>query len=170
MPKYIIIHTTHDGCYDFKQIDHGNIKITPITVNTPKIFFFDSKIQAGEFFTDYINDVDVIDQQCKIGEEINHQDFCTCGIIELDEKKQPIFFYNKKNQIFLLETTAQLYTIPESLKIDLNNVSVSHRLLKEHKSLTREQKDTYIELGRILCEDCKVEPKSNEPKSNKTKK
>jgi hypothetical protein len=156
MPKYIIIHTTHEGCYDCKQIEHSGVKITPITVNTPKLFFFDSKLQAGEFFTEYINDVDVIDERCKRGVEIDHQDFCTCGIIEMDEdSEQPIFFYNKKNQIFLLETTAQLYIIPESLKIDLNNLSVSHRIFKRRKSLAREQKQTYIELGRLLCEDCK---------------
>ena len=154
MPKYIIIHTTHEGCYDCKQIDHGNVKIMPITVNTPKIFFFDSKILAGEFFTDYINDVDVIDPQCRNGDEIDHKDFCTCGIIELDDNEQPIFFYNKKNQIFLLETTAQLYTIPVDLKIDVNNLGVSQRLLNRRKSLTQQQKKTYIELGRLLCEDC----------------
>jgi hypothetical protein len=156
MRKYIIIHTTHEGCYDCKPIEHGNIKITPITVNTPKIFFFDSKIQAGEFFREYINDVDVIDSQCKNGNEIEHKDYCTCGIIELDEdKQQPIFYYNKKNQIFLLETTAQVYTVPVSLKVDVNNLGVSHSLLRRHNSLTNEQKKTYIALGQILCESCK---------------
>ena len=154
MSKYIIIHTTHEGCYDCKQIDHGNIKIMPITVNTPKIFFFDNKILACEFFTDYINDVDVLDAQCKTGVEIDHKDFCTCGIIEMDDSEQPIFFYNKKNQIFLLETTAQLYTIPVDLKIDVNNLGVSQRLLNRRKTLTQQQKKTYIELGRLLCEDC----------------
>ena len=129
----------------------------PITVNTPKIFFFDNKILACEFFTDYINDVDVLDPQCRIGDEIDHKDFCTCGIIELDDNEQPIFFYNKKNQIFLLETTAQLYTIPVDLKIDVNNLGVSQRLLNRRKTLTQQQKKTYIELGRLLSEDCVIE-------------
>ena len=163
MPKYIIIHTTHEGCYDCKQIDHCGIKITPITVNTPKIFFFDSKLQAGEFFTEYINDVDVIDERCKRGNEIDHQDFCTCGIIEMDEdNQQPIFFYNKKNQIFLLETTAQVYIIPQDLKINLLNLGVSQRLLQRNKSLTRQQKVTYIELGRVLSENCKTDEDSDD--------
>ena len=46
---------------------------------------FDSREQAQDFFEEYINDVDVLDIRCKKGDDVFHIDYCTCGIIELDE-------------------------------------------------------------------------------------
>ena len=105
MIKYLIIHNKHEGCYDFKYYEDeaSRMRLTSITINPPKIFMFDNKEQAQDFFSEYINDVDVIDHRCKKGDEVKHISYCTCGIIELDEDENPILFYNKKNQIFFLD-------------------------------------------------------------------
>jgi hypothetical protein len=97
MVNYIIIHNKHEGCYDFQcyEDEDKRLRFTSITINPPKIFLFNNKEQAHEFFNEYINDVDVIDNRCKKGEEVEHIDYCTCGIIELDEEENPILFYNK---------------------------------------------------------------------------
>ena len=102
MMKYIIIHNKHEGCYDFQfyEDEASRMRLTSITINPPKIFMFTNKEQAFEFFNEYINDVDVIDARCKKGDEVEHIDYCTCGIIELDEEENPILFYNKRNQYF----------------------------------------------------------------------
>ena len=158
MTKYIIIHCKHDGCYDYQIIEDesSRTRITPITINPPKIFMFDDKEKAYDFFNDYINDVDVIDSRCKKGDEVVHQEYCTCGIIELDEQdEQPILFYNKKNQIFLLEHGAQVFTIPQGLKNDVHNLNTTHKLIKKCKSLGSEQRQTYIELGE-MCKKCET--------------
>ncbi len=151
MIKYIIVHCKHNGCYDYGYYEEEKTgkRIKPIvTINPPKIFLFDNKPQAKEFFDEYINDVDVLDERCVNGEHINHVDYCTCGIVELDEEDgQPIFFYNHRNQIFLLETGPQLFVTPHNLKIDLNNMNLTNSLIKKSKYLGREQKLRYIELG-----------------------
>ena len=87
MIKYLIIHNKHEGCYDFQFYEDqvAKMRLTSITINPPKIFMFHDKEQAHEFFSEYINDVDVIDPRCRKGEEVEHIDYCTCGIIELDE-------------------------------------------------------------------------------------
>ena len=107
MTKYVIIHCKHEGCYDFQcyQDESSKTRLTSITINPPKIFLFNDKEEAQEFFSDYMNDVDVTDIRCKRGEEVIHIDYCTCGVIELDEEENPILFYNKKNQIFLKTKT-----------------------------------------------------------------
>jgi hypothetical protein len=152
MIKYIIVHCKHNGCYDYGYYEEEKTgkRIKPIvTINPPKIFLFDNKPQAKEFFDEYINDVDVLDERCVNGEHINHVDYCTCGIVELDEEDgQPIFFYNHRNQIFLLETGPQLFVTPHNLKIDLNNMNLTNSLIKKSKYLGREQKLRYIELGK----------------------
>ena len=115
MVKYIIIHNKHEGCYDFQYYEDeaSRMRLTSITINPPKIFMFDSKEQAQDFFEEYINDVDVIDIRCRKGQEVEHIDYCTCGIIELDEEENPILFYNKKNQIFLMEHGPQIFLTPQ---------------------------------------------------------
>ena len=155
MIKYMIVHCKHNGCYDFQHYeDESGKKLKPIvTINPPKIFLFDNKSQAKEFFDEYINDVDTLDERCVNGENINHVDYCTCGIVELDEEDgQPIFFYNKKNQIFLLETGPQLFVTPHNLKINLNNMNLTNSLIRKSKFLGREQKLRYVELGK-KCQD-----------------
>jgi hypothetical protein len=103
-----------------------------------------------------MNDVDAIDPRCKKGEEVEHQDYCTCGIIEMDDDGNPILYYNKKNQIFLLENSAQVFTPPQNLKDDLSNLNLTNSLMKNCKKLDKVQRDTYIELGKY-CQECSLE-------------
>ena len=124
MIKYIVIHNTHNGCYDFQcyQDEAARIRLTSITINPPKIFMFSTRDEAQDFFEEYINDVDCIDIRCKRGDEVEHIDYCTCGVIELDDQGEPILFYNKKNQIFLMENAPQMFLPNNDLKNDINNI------------------------------------------------
>jgi hypothetical protein len=131
------------------------MRLTSITINPPKIFLFSNKEQAFEFFNEYINDVDVIDARCKNGDEVEHIDYCTCGIIELDEDENPILFYNKRNQIFLMEDGPQIFLPPQELKNDIGNLNLTNRLMRRCKSLGKEQRQRYIELGKI-CQECEA--------------
>jgi len=155
MPKYLIIHNKHEGCYDFPYYEDeaAKVKLTSIRINPPKIFMFDSKEAAQDFFEEYINDVDSLDNRCKKGDEVEHISYCTCGIIELDEEENPILFYNKKNQIFLMEHGPQVFLPPQELKLDINNLNLTNRLIRKCKTLSREQRNRYIELGKY-CEEC----------------
>jgi hypothetical protein len=155
MPKYMVIHCKHAGCYDFNFIEDKETKTRyiPITINTPKVFVFDSRDEAREFFMEYMNDVDVVDHKCRNGNEIKHLDSCTCGVIDLDDDDYPNLFYNKNNQIFLLEYTAQMFTTNQNVRVDINNINISNNLMRRCKSLSGEQRKKYIELGK-LCEDC----------------
>ena len=155
MVKYIIVHCRHDGCYDFQyyEDEKTRTRLTSITINTPKIFMFTTKEDAHEFFDEYMNDIDEIDTRCKKGEEVEHQDYCTCGIIEMDEDGNPILFYNKKNQLFLLEHSAQVFTPPQTLKDDISNLNLTNKLIKKCKKLDKETRDKYIELGK-MCQEC----------------
>jgi hypothetical protein len=155
--KYIIIHNKHEGCYDFQfyEDEASRMRLTSITINPPKIFLFTNKEQAFEFFNEYINDVDVIDVRCKKGDEVEHIDYCTCGIIELDEEENPILFYNKRNQIFLLEDGPQIFLPPQDLKNDIGNLNLTNKLMRRCKSLGKEQRQRYIELGKI-CQECEA--------------
>ena len=155
MAKYIIVHCKHEGCYDFQFYEDEKTKtrLTSIAINPPKIFLFNEKEAAHDFFSEYMNDVDVIDSRCKKGEEVEHQDYCTCGIIELDDDSNPILFYNKKNQIFLLENSALVFTPPQIVKDDIINYNLTNSLIKRCKKLDKEQKQRYIDLGK-MCEEC----------------
>ena len=155
MVKYIIVHCRHDGCYDFQyyEDEKTRTRLTSITINTPKIFMFTTKEDAHEFFDEYMNDIDEIDTRCKKGEEVEHQDYCTCGIIEMDDDGNPILFYNKKNQLFLLEHSAQVFTPPQILKDDIDNLNLTNKLIKKCKKLDKVQRDKYIELGK-MCQEC----------------
>jgi len=155
MVKCVIIHNKHEGCYDFQfyEDEASKLRFTSITINPPKIFMFDSREQAQDFFEEYINDVDVLDLRCKKGDEVVHIDYCTCGIIELDEEENPILFYNKKNQIFLMETGPQVFLPPQEVKNDIKNLNLTNKLIRKCKTLGREQKKRYIELGKY-CEEC----------------
>lgn len=155
MVKYIIVHCRHDGCYDFQyyEDEKTRTRLTSITINPPKIFMFTTKEDAHEFFDEYMNDIDEIDVRCKKGEEVEHQDYCTCGIIEMDDDGNPILFYNKKNQLFLLEHSAQVFTPPQTLKDDISNFNLTNKLIKKCKKLDKEQREKYIELGK-MCQEC----------------
>ena len=155
MVKYIIVHCRHDGCYDFQyyEDEKTRTRLTSITINPPKIFMFTTKEDAHEYFDEYMNDIDEIDTRCKKGEEVEHQDYCTCGIIEMDDDGNPILFYNKKNQLFLLEHSAQVFTPPQTLKDDISNLNLTNKLIKKCKKLDKEQREKYIELGK-MCQEC----------------
>ena len=163
MVKYIILHNKHEGCYDFQYYEDqaSRMRLTSITINPPKIFMFDSKEQAQDFFEEYINDVDVIDTRCRKGQEVEHIDYCTCGIIELDEDENPILFYNKKNQIFLLEHGPQIFLPHQELKNDVKNLNLTNRLIRKCKTLGKEQKKRYIELGKY-CQECSTDDKDSD--------
>jgi hypothetical protein len=154
MIKYLIIHNKHEGCYDFQcyQDEVARIRLTSITINPPKIFMFNTRDEAQDFFEEYINDVDCIDVRCKKGDDVEHIDYCTCGIIELDDKGEPILFYNKKNQIFLMEYGPQLFLPNQELKNDIRNLNLTNKLIRKCKTLGREQRKRYIELGKY-CEE-----------------
>jgi len=172
MVKYIVLHNTHNGCYDFKcyQDEVARIRLTSITINPPKLYLFNTRDEAQDFFEEYINDVDCIDIRCKKGDEVEHIDYCTCGVIELDENGEPILFYNKKNQIFLLEHGPQVFLPNQELKDDIKNLNLTNRLINKCKTLGREQRNRYIELGKY-CEECneneEVESSDNDSSSNK---
>lgn len=155
MIRYLIIHNKHEGCYDFQcyQDEVARIRLTSITINPPKIYMFNTRDEAQDFFEEYINDVDCIDIRCKRGDEVEHIDYCTCGVIELDEQGEPILFYNKKNQIFLMEHGPVMFVPNQELKNDVKNLNLTNRLIRKCKSLGREQRKRYIELGKY-CEEC----------------
>jgi hypothetical protein len=163
MIRYLIIHNKHEGCYDFHcyQDEVARIRLTSITINPPKIYMFTTRDEAQDFFEEYINDVDCIDIRCKKGDEVEHIDYCTCGVIELDDKGEPILFYNKKNQIFLMEHGPQLFVPNHELKNDVKNLNLTNRLIRKCKSLGREQRKRYIELGKY-CEGCNAEDSSDD--------
>jgi hypothetical protein len=170
MVKYIIIHNKHEGCYDYKVYEDevSRLRLTSITINPPKIFLFDDKFQAQEFFEEYINDVDVIDVKCRNGDEIDHVDYCTCGIIELDDDENPILFYNKRNQIFLMEHGPQVFLPPQDIKNDIGNFNLTNRLIRRCRTLSREQRKKYIELGR-MCQECNSPDDSDNEKEEVNK-
>ena len=167
MVNYIILHNTHNGCYDFQcyEDEASKIRLTSITINPPKIFMFNDKEQAQDFFEEYINDVDIIDIRCKKGDEVEHINYCTCGIIELDEDENPILFYNKKNQIFLMEYGPQIFLPSQELKNDIKNLNLTNKLIRKAKTLGKEQRQRYIELGKY-CEECSVNDNSNDVKDD----
>ena len=173
MIKYIIIHNTHNGCYDFQcyQDEAARIRLTSITINPPKIYLFNTRDEAQDYFEEYINDVDCIDIKCKKGDDVEHVDYCTCGVIELDDKGEPILFYNKKNQIFLMEHGPQVFLPNQELKNDIRNLNLTNKLIRKCKSLGREQRHRYIELGKY-CEECNgddLSDSSDDESDNKKK-
>jgi hypothetical protein len=168
MIKYLIIHNKHEGCYDFQcyQDEVARIRLTSITINPPKIFMFHTREEAQDFFEEYINDVDCIDIKCRRGDEVEHVDYCTCGIIELDNDGEPILFYNKRNQIFLMENGAQVFLPNQELKNDIRNLNLTNKLIRKCKTLGREQRKRYIDLGKY-CEDCNNDEVSDEEEDKK---
>jgi hypothetical protein len=168
MVKYLVVHNKHEGCYDFQfyQDEAARIRLTSITINPPKIYMFNTRDEAQDFFEEYINDVDCIDIRCKRGDDVEHIDYCTCGVIELDEEENPILFYNRKNQIFLLEHGPQLFVPPSELKNDIKNLNLTNRLIRKCKSLSREQRNRYIELGKY-CQDCNAETPEEDENNDK---
>lgn len=128
---------------------------------------FDSREQAQDFFEEYINDVDVLDNRCKKGDEVEHIDYCTCGVIEMDSDDNPILFYNKKNQIFLMDDGPQIFIPPQDLKNDAKNLNLTNSLMRKCKTLSKEQRRRYIELGKF-CEECTAGKKASGEEAEKS--
>jgi hypothetical protein len=167
--RYIVVHNKHNGCYDYKCFeDHENKRrLTSITINPPKIFLFTNKEQAQDFFNDYINDVDVIDPNCKDGEEVEHVDYCTCGIVEMDEEgENPVLFYNKRNQIFFMEMGGQTFLPPQNTKDNIEDINLTNKLIRRCRRLDVEQKKKYIELGKACEEAMNAENEKEKEKSD----
>jgi hypothetical protein len=154
-PKYLIVHCMHAGCYDYKteKEDKKISLMSRVKINPPKVFMFDDKYQANEFFHEYMNGIDCVDVRCKKGNETEHIDRCTCGIIDMDEEGDPILFYNKVHQIFLLEMGGQTFIPSKNLRIDINNMNLTNNHIKGCRILSNEQRDVYIQLGQA-CQDC----------------
>ena len=155
MIKYIIVHNKHEGCYEFPYYEDeaAKIRLTSITINPPKLFVFNNKEQAQDFFEDYINDVDNLDKRCKKGEDVEHVEYCTCGIIEIDEDENPVLFYNKRNQIFLLEHGPEIFVPANEIKQDMKTLNLTNQLLRKSRTLNKEQRKKYAELGKF-CQKC----------------
>jgi len=172
MPQFIVVHCRHQGCYNplFFKDENPKVRVASVQINPPRIFLFDNKPEAKEFFRDYINDVDVLDERCVKDEEINHVDYCNCGIVKLDEEDgQPILFYNQKNQIFLLEPSAHLFAPSHDLKIEIENLNLINSLVRTSRTLGREQQRRYVDLGK-RCEECLSSVNTTNNKSSKTTK
>lgn len=161
--QYIVIHNKHEGCYDYHCYEdmETRMRITSITINPPKIFLFQTRDQAQDFFEEYMNDIDCLDIRCKKeNDEVEHIECCTCGIIECDKNGDPILFYNKKNQIFLLEQKQQLFMPDFQLKSDISNMNLINRLIHKVRRLDKEQRKKFIELGKY-CQDCDNDESNN---------
>ena len=52
-----------------------------------------------------------------------------------------------------METGPQVFLPPQELKNDVKNLNLTNRLIRKCKTLGREQRKRYIELGKY-CEDC----------------
>jgi hypothetical protein len=127
---------------------------------------FNDKEQAQDFFSDYISEVDEVDPKCRNGEDIEHVDFCTCGIVELDEEENPVLFYNKRNQIFFLENGPQVFIPSQNTKSNIDDMNLTNRLIRRCRHLDDEQKHKYIELGRT-CEESMKESSTSKASSSK---
>ena len=164
--KYIVVHCRHEGCYEHKSVEDiaTQTRMTSIRINPPKLFVFDDKESAGEFFEEYMADVDCVDIKCKVGDDVEHADYCTCGIVEMDEEGYPIMFYNKIHQIFITEISCNVYEPLRELKHDICSMNLTNRLIRRCRKLTKEQRDQYIELGR-MCQTCEKPPSEPELES-----
>jgi hypothetical protein len=52
-----------------------------------------------------------------------------------------------------LEHSAQVFTPPQTLKDDISNLNLTNKLIKRCKKLDKEQREKYIELGK-MCQEC----------------
>ena len=166
--QYIVIHNKHEGCYDYHCYEdmETRMRITSITINPPKIFLFQTREQAQDFFEEYMNDIDCLDIRCKKeNDEVEHIECCTCGIIECDKNGDPILFYNKKNQIFLLEQKQQFFMPDFQLKSDISNMNLTNRLIHKVRRLDKEQRKKFIELGKY-CQECDNDESNNNNTEN----
>ena len=151
-PTHLVIHNTFQKTYNC-----NNCSDEPYMMNQsiipPKVYMFYNKEQAQEFYSDYINDIDEIDERCKKGQDIEHVNYCICGVLELDDDGNPVFFNNKKNHIYLLEVAGTIMSVPYKLKHEIHTMNSTISNLKKYKTLSGEQINKYIQLGK-MCEEC----------------
>jgi hypothetical protein len=127
--------------------------MTTIHINPPKMWMFDDTESASEFFEEYISDIDCVDPKCRKGMDIEHEDDCTCGIVDVNNEGYPILFYNRIHQIFLTEVGSKMFEPIAELKHNICNMNLTNRLIRRCRNLNKEQRDQYIELGRV-CQEC----------------
>jgi hypothetical protein len=102
------------------------------------------------------------DPRCKKGNEISHVEYCSCGITDLDDDGNPTLFYNKRDQIFLLENGAQVFNVPQNTKNDISNMNLLNQLIKKCKRLNKEEHSKYIELANV-CKECLLDTEPSDP-------
>jgi hypothetical protein len=151
-PTHLVIHNTFQKTYNCSNCSDEPYMMNQ-TIIPPKVYMFYNKEQAQEFYSDYINDIDEIDERCKKGQEIEHVNYCICGVLELDDDGNPVFFNNKKNHIYLLEVAGTIMSVPYKLKHEIHTMNSTISNLKKYKTLSGEQINKYIQLGK-MCEEC----------------
>lgn len=85
----------------------------------------------------------------------------------MDAEDNPILFYNKKNQIFLMDDGPQIFIPPQDLKNDAKNLNLTNSLMRKCKTLSKEQRRRYIELGKF-CEECTTSKKASGEEAEKS--
>ena len=60
-----------------------------------------------------------------------------------------------------MEHGPQVFLPPQELKNDIKNLNLTNHLMRKCKTLSREQRNRYIELGKY-CEDCSVNDKDSD--------
>ncbi len=170
MPNFIIVHTTHEGCYNSDET-------IPARINTPKIFFFTDKEKAHDFFNEYVHNVGDLDIRCINGNYLSHIENCTCGIVEMKDDT-PVLFFNKLNQVFFLENNGVLFSTPSEVKTEINGMNIIHKIVTNNcKNLNAVQREEYIKIGRVcefykkkMMQKCKEEKCKEEKCKSKDKK
>jgi hypothetical protein len=148
--NYLVVHTKHNGCYDYPSFEDesGKRRIFKLRINPPKVFMFKTRKQASNFFYDYIQDIDCIDPKCKTIYDTVHQDECSCGV--MDDVDDPTLFYNKNNQIFLLENGSQIFMPPYQIKRNIDNFNNQSDLIRSLKRFEVEHTKRHA----LLCSIC----------------
>jgi hypothetical protein len=135
MTNYLVIHTKHDGCYDrpIYEDKAERLRYVTIRINPPKIFMFHEREQAINFFKEYIQDLDVPDHRCKKDDDIEHVPNCACGL--RDDNEYTTLFYNKRNQVFLLEHSSDVFLPPQKVKKQIDALNFTNGLIRKAKIL-----------------------------------
>jgi hypothetical protein len=150
MTNYLVVHTKHDGCYDrpIYEDKEERLRYVTIRINPPKIYMFLNKDQAINFFKEYIVDLDTPDERCKKDDDFEHVINCGCGI--RDDNEYPTLFYNKRNQVFLLEHGPDVFLPSPKVKKNIDDLNNTNYLIKRAKVLEQE----YILKKQELCIVC----------------
>jgi hypothetical protein len=63
-----------------------------------------------------------------------------------------------------MENGPQIFLPPQELKNDVKNLNLTNRLMRKCKTLGKEQRKRYIELGKY-CQECSVNDKDSDSDS-----